>query len=184
MKEYTIENGGNVERKKLKATPMPLENYRAAHAGLVIPCHDVFIAYPIGSSQPDNKGILLVRRDNDPARGELWPIGGRMLRGISCEESLERKAMEECNLRLQNIIPLGVGRTLFESDPFGHGKGTDTINLVYFAEGKGDLKLNDLHSQPTLVTPQMYTSLRDNLHPYVKEFMDLAIERLQPKGQF
>ena len=83
---------------------------------------------------------------------------------------------KECNLELEKIIELGYARTFCETEPFGHGKGTDTINFMYFAQGKGKLKLDNLHSSPTIIKPEQYTQkFRKKLHPYVKDFMDLVI---------
>ena len=165
MKDYFSEGGRTVNRRYLEAERMDLEPYKEAHEGLVIPCHDVFIQ--------TQGGILLVRRENVPAEGILWPIGGRLSRGVETQESLRILVRSECGLKLENLELLGVGRTQFRTDPFGHGRGTDTLNLIYYAEGKGEIRLDDLHSTPTIVRPQDYYSLRKELHPYVQDFMEL-----------
>ena len=166
-KEYGLEGGKEVSLDKLKSVLLDKRSYQIAHQGLVIPCHDVFINY--------NGGLLLVERKNFPAKNELWPIGGRLQRGMLLEESLRKKAHEECNLFLEDLKFLGVGRTFFSTDPFNHDKGTDTLNLVFSAKGKGTIKLDDLHSRPTLVEPKDYMSLRSKLHPYVQEYIDLLL---------
>ena len=74
---------------------MSLEDFREAHKNLIIVCHDVFIKY--------NNGILLVERNNLPAKNVLWPIGGRVLRGVHTEKSLKQKVKEECNLEINSI---------------------------------------------------------------------------------
>ncbi len=169
MKEYAIEEG-QVDLKKLVSSNMPNEDYKNAHAALCVSCHDIFIEY--------KGGIILVRREDPPAKGYLWPIGGRIKKGRPTEDSLELKVKEECGLSVDNFVFLGSGRTFFATDPFGHGKGTDTINMVYFARGTGDIKLNNLHSNPTIVTPEIYKKIKKELHPYVRDFMDKAIELL------
>ena len=166
MKEYKIEDG-EVNIKQLEADFMEESSYKAAHQGLVLPCHDIFIQY--------EKGILLVRRLNLPVKGVLWPLGGRIKRGRATEDSLRERIREEANLELEDLVELGHARTYFKTDPFSHGKGTDTINFVYFGRGKGSLKLDKLHEEPTIVLPETYQSIKDNLHQYVKDFMDLAI---------
>lgn len=169
MKEYAVEDGP-VDASKLEAGFMERESYTLAHQGLIIPCHDVFVQY--------DGGILLVRRKEHPAQGLLWPLGGRIQRGVATEESLRRKVSDESGLALEDLTVLGWGRTFWKTDPFGHGKGTDTINIVYFGRGKGELALNSAHENPTVVFPVHYGSLRDGLHPYVQDFMDLAIFRV------
>lgn len=168
MKEYAIENGKKVDLKKLRSSLLTREVYAKAHQSLPIACHDVVIEY--------QGGLLLVVRDNPPAKDILCFIGGRINRGMPILKSLKKKVKEECGLEIDNIVELGTGRTLFNTDPFGHGKGTDTINLVYFAKGKGNIKLDKLHTKPTIVKSKEYTpAFRQSLHPYVRDFMDKAM---------
>lgn len=170
MKEYAIEHG-MVDIVQLEAKPMKLINYKKAHEGLVISCHDVFVEY--------QNGILLVRRLNNPAQDILWPLGGRIERGISTEDSLKKKTWEESGLDINSLIELGVARTYFKTDPFNHNKGTDTLNIAYFAKGKGELNLDKLHEKPTIISPENYQLIRNELHPYVRDFMDKAILLIQ-----
>ena len=165
MKEYAIENGKEVDLEQLKTGFVKEEDYVIAHKNTVILCHDVLIKY--------DSGILLVVRDNVPAKDILWPIGGRVLRGVPTEESLRRKVKVECGLDLENIRFVGCGRTIFRTEPFGHGKGTDTLNLMFVADGIGELNLDNLHNQPLIVTTEMYTEeFKKKLHSYVRDFVD------------
>lgn len=174
MKEYALEEGKKVDWRKLVAPPLSREVYMKAHQSLPIACHDVLIEY--------RGGILLVKRDNAPAKNILWMIGGRINRGIPILESLQKKVEEECGLEIDNIVELGTGRTLFDADPFGHGKGTDTVNWVYFAKGSGNLRLDKLHKKPTIVKAADYTpAFRQSLHPYVRDFMDKAMKLVGKK---
>ena len=171
MKDYLIESGRKVNLENLKSNLMPLNEYKLAHENLVISCHDVFINY--------KGGILLVNRDNFPVKDELWSIGGRVKRGLSTEDSLREKVKEECGLELCGIEFLGSCRTYFTTDPFGHGHGTDTLNVIYYAKGEGKINLDNLHSKPLIITPGMYTlEFREKLHPYMQDYMDIVIKRL------
>lgn len=170
--EYAIEGGKPVDLDRLKAARMGQEDYEKYHRHGVIPCHDVFIKH--------SDRILLVKRKSHPAKGHIWPIGGRLQRGVSAEDSLREKAHEESGLYLEKLRLIGFERTFFKTDPFGHNGGTDTINLVYFAEGNGTLKLNDLHEKPLLVTRENYLPLRERLHPYVIEYMDVLWSNRDP----
>jgi hypothetical protein len=170
MKEYLSEYNRKVKLDNLKAPKMSLEEYKLAHKNLVISCHDVLIEY--------RGGILLVIRNMLPAINTPWPIGGRIERGIPTEESLKMKVKEECNLELYDIKFLGCARQFFETDPFGHGKGTDSMALMYFGKGIGELKLNSLHKNPRIITTKDYTAeFRKKLHPYVRDFMDLVMKK-------
>lgn len=174
MKEYAVEDGKEVDLRKLVALPLPKEAYAQTHQSLPIACHDVLIEY--------QGGILLIVRDNLPVKNILWMIGGRINRGIPIIESLKKKVKEECSLEIDNIIELGTGRTLFNTDPFGHGQGTDTVNWVYFAKGSGNIKLDKPHKKPIIVKPADYTDeFRNSLHPYVRDFMDKGMKLLGKK---
>jgi len=168
MNEHYVENGHEIDIAKLQAGHAPIEEYSTAHRTVSIVCHDVVVRM--------RDKYLLIERDNVPAKGILWPLGGRVARGISAEESLKDKVFREAGIEITNIKFLGVARTLFETDPFGHGKGTDTVNLMYLADGQGEIKLDELHKSPTLfIREEYHERLRSNLHPYVIEIMDKAL---------
>ncbi len=187
MKEFHIEDNKPVDLKRLQTERMSQDQFITAHKSLILVCHDCFIEY--------KGGILLVTRNNLPAKDILWPIGGRAIRGLTIEKSLENKVKEECNLDITKVQFLGCSRTTFQTDPFGHGKGTDSFNIVYFAHGTGELRLDKLHKSPALIvpnkTPQLleknhgcsilvYTQeLKNKLHPYVQEYLDKAITHLK-----
>ncbi len=170
MKEYhinpnsSIVNPGFIER----------ELYSQIHKNSVISCVDVCIKY--------NGGILLVRRSNDPARGQFWVIGGRLEKNVSYEETLKTKAKMECGLELrdiQELKELGTCRQFFEDDPFNHGTGTDTSTTVYFARGLGEVRLDNFHDAFKIVKPEDYTKeFKVTLHPYIQDCLDLCLTKL------
>ena len=168
-KFYTTENGEEVDLSKLNPGWISDEEFKTGHKNFVFGCHDVMLEY--------DGGLLLVIRDNVPAKDVLWPIGGMYKKGTFSEKSLAKKVKEECNLDIDGEpIYLGDGRTAFQTDPWGHGHGTDTTNERYFAHAKGELKLNELHKNPVIVKPKDYTSeFRRGLEEYVRDFMDISM---------
>ncbi len=168
-KEYASEDKKDVDLKKLKVGFIPKEEYIKSHENTVIFCIDMMIWY--------NGGFLLVQRDNVPAKGELWGIGGRVERGVPTEEGLKNKVRAECNLELENVKLLTVSRQFWQTDPFSHGKGTDTVSLMYYAEGLGELRLDKLHSNPVIVDIKKFRQIKDSLHPYMADFMELAFKQ-------
>lgn len=168
-KEYFSDENGRVNIKKLKADRIPESEYIQMHQKLPIMCHDVFIKY--------RGGFLLVTREKAPGDGLIWPIGGRVERGMTLEESLKRKAKEECGLRIKRIKFIGIGRHFFGTEPFGHNKGTDTPTLVFTAIGRGKLKLNNLHKEPIIINKQEYKKIKRKLHIYVKDFLGIALKK-------
>jgi hypothetical protein len=174
MKEYAVEKGKKVNLDRLKAHKIPPGEYRKVHAGTTIACHDIFIEH--------NGGIILGVRATEPDKRGTWPIGGRIQRGVGIEESLRRKVKEELNLEIEGLRELGTARTFLSTDPFGHGKGTDTLIIVYYGKGKGKPRLNRLNTDCIIVTPGKYTKeLRAKLHPYVRDFTDLAMKRIKKR---
>lgn len=165
-KEYAVDENGSFDPHMLESGHIDRDVYSAAHKGLPILCHDVLIWL-------DN-GYVLVKRKNVPALDLLWPIGGRVQRGMSLEKSIKQKVNTECGLQIKNIEAIGVGRTFFRTAPFDHGKGTDTLNIMCVAEGEGKINLDNLHDEPLIVTPKEHGTLRGSLHPYVRDFLDLA----------
>ncbi|MGK7393686.1 MAG: NUDIX domain-containing protein [Candidatus Cyclobacteriaceae bacterium M3_2C_046] len=166
MKEY-LEPG--LSLKQLKSELLPASVYQPAHQGLVLFCHDVFIAY--------QDGILLILRNNEPASDILWPLGGRVERGMSALKSLRLRIKKEAGLELEQIEELGWARTYFKTDPFGHGHGTDSVNQVFFAHGIGDLQLDQDHHAPTIVKEQDFVGMKSALHPYVSDYLEIVYKR-------
>lgn len=147
------------------------EEYERAHEYLVVACHDVFILH--------SKGILLVKRLVEPAKDQFWPVGGRLLKGVPLEKSLQIKAKDECGLDISSIANIGSSRTIFDTDPFGHGCGTDTLNIIYTAIGDGVIQLNSLHTDYIIVTKDNYTpELKAQLHPYVNKYLEISLNLL------
>lgn len=172
LKEYSFENGRYVDLKQLEAGFVEESIFRQIHPNSAIACHDVFINY--------QGGILLVTRDNVPAKGILWPIGGRIERGVPIEKSLRRKTKKECGLILTDLEYIDSARHFWETDPFGHGKGTDSPVFVYFAKGEGELRLDNFHKEPRIVKRGDYTEeFRQSLYPYVRDFMDICIPKIK-----
>jgi ADP-ribose pyrophosphatase YjhB (NUDIX family) len=169
MIEYREYREDGIEHRTLQTGLMPQNEFEAAHKGLVLFCHDIFVEY--------QGGILLVHRDNEPAKDVLWPLGGRVLRGIEVMESARKKVKEESGLDLYDVRLMGICRTYFHTDPFGHGHGTDSINAVFYGKGEGDLKLDHLHNKPTIVKPSECTAaFMAPLTPYVREYLDLSMK--------
>lgn len=167
MNEYTLENDRKITTSELQTGFVPDDEFSTAHRTMCFACHDVLI-------RMDGK-YLLVNRDNSPAKDTLWPLGGRVLRGVSAEESLRIKVRKEAGLELTNIRFLGVARTLFKTNPWGHGKGTDTLNVMYVADGEGTIDLDQLHSKPRWISEEEFQTLRETFHPFVVELFEKAL---------
>jgi colanic acid biosynthesis protein WcaH len=172
MKEYAEEKGTVNKSSLITQGQMPLEEFQKAHQYLPLVCHDIMLEY--------QGGILLVTRNNPPGNGFLWPIGGRVQKGKSIEESLQEKVKAESNLEIEDLVEIGHARTYFRTDPFSHGKGTDTFNFMFLGKGKGELSLDSLHSDPMIVKKKTYTKeFKREIHSYVRYFMNIALPRVK-----
>lgn len=164
------EEGAEVDLSRLLASPLDEVNYSVAHAGLVIVTHDAVITY--------NGGVVLLERTGAPLNGFIWLPGGRLARGIPAGLSLYHRVKSECGIEIANIEFAGIERAFMRTDPFGHGKGTDTIGLVYFADGDGEVAVDQRHKNLRVVTPPDYKALRGELHPFMQKYTDEAIRRI------
>lgn len=173
--EYFEAEGQAFDLGKFDPGKIPDEVYSSARDTLVRACHDVF---PRVRSSDGKEGIFLITRQNDPARGLIWPIGGGMRRGMSYQDSLKAVVRRECGLDITQITPLrNIGRFFWNTDPFGTGKGVDDIGLNFYAVGNGEIELDSLHSNPLIVSPADYLVLREDLHPYVQASLDEVFEQ-------
>ena len=171
MKEYFLERGELVNRTILERPFICSEKFQEVHSSVTLVTQDVSIFY--------NGGFLLLERDNFPEKKSWWPVGGLVYRGVPLIESLKRKVKEECNLEISRIKEIGFGRTVFKTDPFGHGRGTDTISIMYYAKGSGEVKLDALHSDYKIVNLDEYRAIKGSLHPYVQNIMDMSFTLVQ-----
>lgn len=73
-----------------------------------IPCVDVMVF-------DDADRVLLLRRKNEPAAGQWWFPGGRVLYFETREDSASRKLEEECGLVATQFQELGTFEILFYS---------------------------------------------------------------------
>ena len=174
MEEYiTKANGRPFDSSRLNPGFISDEDYRTIHEKSVIPCHDIYVE----CEHNGNKGILLVARKEVPCAGQLWPLGGRILKGVPIQESVKRKVKEESRLEAFDIQELGVARVILDEDRFGHGRGYDSIAVNYFVRSQGNLELNNLHENPTIVNWRNYEQIEKNLHPYVRRFLREAMRK-------
>ena len=180
--ELGVEGGQSVDLSKLRAGEVPDQTYNSARRTLVRGCYDLFLQV----ERPNERGILLVTRDNDPAKGQLWCLGGGIKRGgqglwnpedpsRNTEDSLHNIAKRESKLDIQGDMEyLGCARIYWQTNP-ATGNGVDEIGHCFFGRADGQIALDSLHRDPQIITPRKYEAIRGSLHPYIQTFMDRAI---------
>ena len=81
----------------------------------------------------DGKGnVLLVKRNQEPAKGKWWFVGGRVLKGERLPDCVKRKCHEEVGLEVYNIQSLATHEFFWGIG--AQGCPTHTVPLVYSAQ--------------------------------------------------
>ncbi len=107
---------------------IPQDLYNEIISLIPIVCVDVAIVY--------NNKILLIKRRDEPAKGEWWLPGGRLHKGETLEDCALRKAKEETGLYCE-VGPM----TYDASTDFGT---VHSVNFVYLLFASDDnVKLDD-----------------------------------------
>lgn len=147
---------------------IPEADYAKIHELMPIICIDVVVSI--------DRRVLLIQRTKEPALGMWWFPGGRLFKGESIDTAAGRIVKAETNLSLIHTDYVGKDETMFPTDPFGHGKGTHTVNLVYSGNLREtsvfNLVLDGNHSGYQLID-------RDDImigdyHDYVKKFVAMT----------
>ncbi len=101
--------------------------------------------------------LLLLRRNNEPAKGEWWLPGGRVMFCESLEGALRREVKEETGLEIETCRFINVYSRVF---PQRHD-----ITIAYLCQCKeGRIKLNYEHSEYGL-----FEELPNNIHPFLAQ---------------
>ncbi|MGY4884251.1 MAG: hypothetical protein ACP5NZ_01580 [Nanobdellota archaeon] len=158
---------------KVRPESIKDEDYIAGVTSIPRPCHDLFALV----EYQDKKGILLIKRKQEPAKDLIWCLGGGQRRGYLLRESLVNRIKKECNLDIYDLTCLsGEPEDLFwDKDAFGHGKGVHDTCTPFFAIGKGELKLDINHKDPLIVDYKLFLDIKENLHWYIQKYTEKAL---------
>lgn len=105
---------------------IPNEKYSEIISVLPILCVDVVIQNTQGE-------YLLVKRINEPKKGQWWPVGGRVLKGETIEQAVIRKIKEETDLNVKTIQPIGYFELTTDANPFHLPFQYHTVSIVFMA---------------------------------------------------
>ncbi len=96
--------------------------YRQILETMPIPCVDIAVVA--------NGAVLLVMREDAPAKGEWWLPGGRILKGEMMKDTAMRKAQQEVGIAC-NVGPIiHTAETIFPDGP--DGIPIHSINSCFF----------------------------------------------------
>lgn len=134
---------------------IPQELYNSIIANLPIACVDIAIVY--------DEAVLLVKRRDDPAKGQWWLPGGRVLKGELMRDAAIRKAKEETGVKCFAGPIIHTAETLFPDGP--NGIPIHSINSCFFMYPAGSAfkVILDEHQSGY----RWIKRIEKNLHPYV-----------------
>ncbi len=121
---------------------IPETIYKAIIQSMPILCVDIVLHAP-------TKGYLLVKRRNEPLKGEFWVVGGRVQKGETALEAAFRKVKEELGISLTKMRMLGVYEDFFDKNSMDLDTLYHTVSLVFHAEigNFSEIKLDDQSSE-------------------------------------
>ncbi len=103
---------------------IPAEQYKQIIEVLPILCVDIVIKNTRGE-------YLLIKRANEPRKGQWWVIGGRLLKGETLEEAVVRKVWEETSLNVEAVHPIGYYEAVSQENPFGLAPRLHAVSVVF-----------------------------------------------------
>ena len=136
---------------------IPWELYSRIIQNVPIACVDVAIVA--------NGAVLLVRRKDDPAKGQWWLPGGRVLKGEMMKAAAARKARDEVGIECHVGLIVHTAETIFPDGP--GGISIHSINSCFFMYPvKADFKpsLDSHHTDAKWVR-----RIPKGVHPYVEQ---------------
>lgn len=144
--------------KKTKPTNfIPQKLYNQILKSVPITCVDVAIRF-------ENR-VLLVKREDHPAKGEWWVPGGRVHKGEMMADAAIRKAQEEVGLKCYAGPIIHTAETIFPEGPYHIP--VHSINSCFFmypVNSSVEINLDQHHRHYKWVT-----KLPRGLHPYVEQ---------------
>ena len=138
------------------------EEYKKILEVLPIACVDLLII--------NNNKCLLLKRDNDPAKGQYWFPGGRINKSELIKDAALRKAKEETNLDCKFEKIVSVEETIFKKTGDMHCD-VHTINICCLlkTDDISVFRFDEFHNDFLWVD-----KLSSHFHPAVNNPLSLA----------
>lgn len=140
--------------------------------------HEVMPIFCVDLAIRRNDSIVLLKRKLEPDAGKWWLPGGRLRKGEAIMEAIGRVAREECGLMVEILAPMGHTDCWFNADPFGHGKGTHTVSLVWLCKPiGGELRPDENHDRAIWYSRYLHDkAIDDGMPSTVQTLVTRALE--------
>lgn len=87
---------------------------------------------------------LLVKRKNEPLKGQWWVPGGRVFKGETIEEAFQRKMVEELGVAVRIMGPLGYYENRSLKSPWTGRDDLHNVSILFHAIPLSlDIKLDE-----------------------------------------
>lgn len=107
--------------------------YETIRQSFPIPCVDIVVV-------DNDEKILMLKRSNDPAKGEWWFPGGRVHFNETRPDAVNRKLKEECGLVATDIREVATKDLILRNSD---GTLSHAITTVYVVHAAGEIILDD-----------------------------------------
>ncbi len=145
---------------------IPLSLYKKIHHYLPLVCTDVVV---VGRAKR-KKYFLLVKRKNEPEKGEWWFPGGRIFKNEHLADAVRRKVQEETCLPVKKLKEIGVYEYF---SPVGYFKGANSHMLAIDFLAEVDIRHKVILDWQSL-NSRWFSKINPKWHPYIKEFLRKA----------
>ena len=113
---------------------IPREEYKKIIDVLPILCVDIMVQNSKGE-------YLLVKRANEPLKGQWWVIGGRVLKGETLVEAAIRKVKEEVGFLVNTVKPIGYYEEISHTNHFSSVTPLHSVSVVFLVNMDGSQKV-------------------------------------------
>lgn len=107
--------------------------------------------------------VLLVKRNDSPAKGEWWLPGGRVYKGEMMKQTAKRKALEEVGIECHVGPIIHTAETIFPAGPNGIPIHSINSCFMLYPIGEFTVKLDSHHIE------YLWTGRMLKIHPYVRQ---------------
>lgn len=147
-------------RESKMKNKIPEELYKKILENMPVFCVDVIIV--------KDKKVLLVKRRDEPCKGQWWVPGGRVYKNEKTEDAAIRKAKEETGLDVEIVRRVGFYEIMIKEAAFGVRTGTHNPVVVYLLKPKSN---QEIHVDETSSNYKWIDHIEEDLHDYLKKIL-------------
>lgn len=141
---------------------IPAERYKMILEEMPIVCIDSVIVNASGE-------YLLVKRNNQPLKGEYWLPGGRLMKNETLREAVKRKMNQELGIDVEIEKLLGFFETVFKKTTVDVVGGFHAVSFVFLLKPLQEKIVLDNQSSNWKWFKELPKKLIELLQPFQEE---------------